>query len=590
MSARKDLGGYGRVPSGGPWGEGMERNSRLTAIGLWICLALQPFAGEAGAQVRISKSSLTIDEGGEGSYEVHLDAQPSAETRVDITTTNSDVRVKPASLTFTSDDWDRARVVTVEAIQDADAEDDRATVSHSVQPPSDRQAGTASPSRAADTASSSLTVTVLDRFFPTHEINISPSSGLSIRRGRSGSYSVSLTEEPTASVSVSASSNRSDVRVSPSSLTFYIGTWNHTQSFTVSVDAGAGSTGATITHSATSADINYQGLSIDSLPITVLQPQPPAGITRPPSNTRVLVGQTKTYYSPSLRSQPTGSVTISASSQSTGTATVTGSKSFGTGNWSTARDFTVTGQNVGSTTITHDVDSSDSRYDGYGLNSTSVTVEATSITCGAAASNIRLGGSVSLSWNSTNADSVTIDQGVGSVPLDSPGGGRAVTPPQPGGAETSRSTTYRFTATGGGNPGTCSANVTVWRPPSVDGFSATPSTLRRQQSARLTWAISHASGVSVNPGRRDGSARQLPGRSKCDSSSTLFRRHLQEHELRADGFQSRLYRRLRGYRHCLGHRLEPAERGQFYRVAFDHPCRSTFQPEMEHNPRHRRLH
>ena len=500
MSARKDLDGYGRVPSGDPWGEGMERNCRLTAIGLWLCLALHPFAGEAGAQVRISKSSLTIDEGGEGSYEVHLDAQPSAETRVDITTTNSDVRVKPASLTFTPDDWDSARVVTVEAIQDADAEDDRATVSHSVQPPSDSQAGTASPSRAADTASSSLTVTVLDRFFPTHEINISPSSGLSIRRGRSGSYSVSLTEEPTASVSVSASSNRSDVRVSPSSLTFYIGTWNRTQSFTVSVDAGAGSTGATITHSATSADINYQGLSIDSLPITVLQPQPPAGITQPPSNTRVLVGQTKTYYSPSLRSQPTGSVTISASSQSTGTATVTGSKSFGTGNWSTARDFTVTGQNVGSTTITHDVDSSDSRYDGYGLNSTSVTVEATTITCGAAAANIPLGGSASLSWNSTNADSVTIDQGVGSVSLDSPQGGRTVTPPQPGGAETSRSTTYRFTAAGGGNPGTCSATVTVWRPPSVDGFSAAPAALRRQQSTRLTWATSHASGVSIDRG------------------------------------------------------------------------------------------
>ena len=83
----------------------MERNYGLTVIGLCICQMLSLVVGEATAQIRISKSSLTIDEGGEGSYKVNLDAQPSAETTVDITTTNSDVRVKPASLTFTPANW-----------------------------------------------------------------------------------------------------------------------------------------------------------------------------------------------------------------------------------------------------------------------------------------------------------------------------------------------------------------------------------------------------------------------------------------------------------------------------------------------------
>ena len=476
----------------------MERNFRLTAIGIWISLVLTLVVGEAAAQIRISTLSLTIDEGGEGFYGVNLDARPSADTTLDITTTNSDVRVEPASLTFTPDDWGRARKITVKAIKDADAEDDRATVSHSVRAPSDRRGRTTDPSAVTAATPSSLTVTVRDRFVPSHEVNISPSSGLSIRKGGSSSYSVSLTEKPTASVTVWASSSRSDVRVSPSSLTFYVGTWSSSQNFTVSVDADATSTGATISHSASSEDINYQGLSIDSLPVTVLHPS--AGITQPPSHTRVLVGQTKTIYSPRLRSQPTGNVTVNASSRTSGTATVTGSKSFGTGNWNTAQDFKVTGQSVGSTTVDYDVDSSDPRYDGYDLNSTTVTVEATTISCGADDTNVQLGGSSTLSWDSNNADSVTIDQGVGSVPDDSPVGGKSVTPPQPGPAETSRSTTYRFSATGGGNPGNCSVTITVWRPPNVGRFSTDPSTLGKQQPTRLIWATSHATATSINQG------------------------------------------------------------------------------------------
>ena len=476
----------------------MELNYRLTVIGIWICLVLPLIVSEATAQIRISKSSLTIDEGGKGSYKLYLDAPPSAEITLDITTTNSDVRVKPKSLTFTPDNWGKARKVIVEAIRDADAEDDRAIISHSVRIASNSRRGSANLQPASATVPSSLTVIVLDQDVASHEVNISPSSGLSIRKGGSGNYSVSLTERPTASVTVWASSSRSDVRVSPSSRTFYIGTWNSTQSFTVSVDGDATSSSATIGHSASSGDINYQGLIIDSLPVTVLQP--PAGITQPPSRTKVLVGQTKTYYSPALRSQPTGTVTINASSQAAGNATVTGSKSFGSGNWNTAQDFNVTGRSPGTATITYDVDSSDSRYDGYRLSSTSVTVEATTITCGADDTNIQLGGSSTLSWDSTNANSVTINQGVGSVPLDSPQAGKTVTPPQPGASETSKATTYRFTAAGAGDPGACSVTITVWRRPSVDRFSADLTTLRKQQTTRLSWATGHASSTTIDQG------------------------------------------------------------------------------------------
>ena len=76
----------------------MERKCRLMVIGTWICLGLPLIVSEGTAQIHISKSSLTIEEGGKGSYKVHLDAQPSAKITLDITTTNNDVRVEPESL------------------------------------------------------------------------------------------------------------------------------------------------------------------------------------------------------------------------------------------------------------------------------------------------------------------------------------------------------------------------------------------------------------------------------------------------------------------------------------------------------------
>ena len=49
---------------------------------------------------------------------------------------------------------------------------------------------------ASATVPSSLTVIVLDQDVPSHEVNISSSSDLSIQKGGSGNYSVSLTEKP----------------------------------------------------------------------------------------------------------------------------------------------------------------------------------------------------------------------------------------------------------------------------------------------------------------------------------------------------------------------------------------------------------
>ena len=84
------------------------------------------------AGVTISDTALTIREGNTGTYTIVLDTEPTGNVTVTITdpTDNTDVTADPASLTFTTTDWNTAQTVTVTAAQDGDAADETATVTH----------------------------------------------------------------------------------------------------------------------------------------------------------------------------------------------------------------------------------------------------------------------------------------------------------------------------------------------------------------------------------------------------------------------------------------------------------------------------
>ena len=86
------------------------------------------------AGVTVTPTSLTIGEGGSGTYTVALDTQPSGDVTVTIVdpTDNTDVKAEPAALTFTTTNWNSAQTVTVSAVLDVDTDDDTATVTHTV--------------------------------------------------------------------------------------------------------------------------------------------------------------------------------------------------------------------------------------------------------------------------------------------------------------------------------------------------------------------------------------------------------------------------------------------------------------------------
>ncbi len=81
--------------------------------------------------VTVSASSLGVREGDDGAtYTVVLDVEPTENVTITVSSDNGDVTAEPASLTFTTGNWQSAQTVTVSAGEDEDRDDELAIVSH----------------------------------------------------------------------------------------------------------------------------------------------------------------------------------------------------------------------------------------------------------------------------------------------------------------------------------------------------------------------------------------------------------------------------------------------------------------------------
>ena len=107
---------------------------------------------------------------------------------------------------------------------------------------------------------------------------------------------------------------------------------------------------------------------------------------------------------------------------------------------------------------------------------------------------ISSGGTATLNWNITNATIVSIDQGIGDVAST---GSRTVSPVT--------TTTYTLTATN--SAGSVNANTQIivsGSPPSgipvINSFSASPDAISAGDSTTLTWDITGATNVTIDPG------------------------------------------------------------------------------------------
>ncbi len=118
-----------------------------------------------------------------------------------------------------------------------------------------------------------------------------------------------------------------------------------------------------------------------------------------------------------------------------------------------------------------------------------VTQPAATLTFAASPTSIIAGQSSTLSWTSTNATSVSIDNGVGKVAV--PSGTVNVSP--------GATTTYTATATGPGGSITATVTVTVQQQLAVT-LTVNPTSIAAGQSSTLTWTSQAATSVDIEPG------------------------------------------------------------------------------------------
>ena len=292
--------------------------------------------------ITFTPASLTVGEGGGGTYGVRLNAAPTADVTVAIRSSNPDVTVMPNNLTFTSLNFAANQQVTVMTGQDADAADDTANLTHS---PTGGDYGSGQ--------NKTFVVTVTDYDIARLELS---DTFLDVDEGGTNTYTVKLQTPPTTTVTVTVSSDDTGAAtVSGSTLRFTTSNWNTARKVTVRGvnDTDSGDETVTITNTASGGE--YAGVT-ETVTVTVDDDDTP-GITFTPAARTIREGATGTY-DVKLNTAPTADVTVAISSDNPDVTLNKSSLTFTTVNYATNQRVTVTaGQDAdaadGTANLTH---------------------------------------------------------------------------------------------------------------------------------------------------------------------------------------------------------------------------------------------
>ena len=327
--------------------------------------------------VTVSPLGLTVPEGDSNTYDVVLGHQPTGDVTIAITVedaANNDVSTDEASLVFTTVDWNQAQTVTVRAAEDYDAlQDPVVSITH-----------TPSGANYEEVTVPGVQVTITEN----DEVGVTISAtSLTVTEGDATGkgYTVKLDSEPEGDVTVTISGHAgTDLTLDKTTLTFTTGTWNTTQTVTVTaVEDQDAVTDAdvTLTHVITSDDDTaYDALADKSVTVSITEKHA-VGVTISATSLTVDEGDaTGKGYTVRLNAQPSDEVTINITGGGDVSVDPT-TLTFTTGDWNTTQTVTVTAAHDSDGTndtqaISHAVDAGNSadEYDGVSIEDVTVTV------------------------------------------------------------------------------------------------------------------------------------------------------------------------------------------------------------------------
>ncbi len=242
----------------------------------------------------VNPESVTITEGGSGSFTVKLATEPAATVIVAISGhANTDLMLDTESLEFTTSNWGTVQTVTVSAGEDDDAEDDSATLTL----------------MASGGGYGTLTAEVSVNTAELHKVGIVLSaSTLVVLEEESENYTVALRTQPTALVTVAITGHEgTDLALDNVKLTFTTTTWSTPQTVTVKAGDDDDTTAdtATLTHTAEGGD--YASVKGELKVNTTDNDKP--GLLMDPTVLLVDEGSSNSYMV-ALATRPSSTVTV----------------------------------------------------------------------------------------------------------------------------------------------------------------------------------------------------------------------------------------------------------------------------------------
>ena len=219
--------------------------------------------------VRITASGGTIEVaegGGTDAYSMVLGAKPSGDVTINIIS-GSQIAVSPATLNFTTANWDKPQTVTVAAREDSLLEGTHeATIVHSI---AGGYKGVWVPRVVASIADNDAGVTITE----------SDGSTDVTEGGTGDAYAVALDTKPLGTVTITLEiDGDNQVGLSPATLTFTTASWSRAKDVVVTAledGAAEGEHTVTIAHSASGG--GYDNVSISDVPVTIGDKAPAVG-------------------------------------------------------------------------------------------------------------------------------------------------------------------------------------------------------------------------------------------------------------------------------------------------------------------------